>query len=109
MMTTLESTSPMSVVDRSLAVEEEVKTMTTTHVFASQYAAQSSATRVPRRARPHGIDRLVMRLSLAMLLWARHRADRGVLTHEQHLIRRTTALALEREQRDAAARIARVF
>jgi hypothetical protein len=65
--------------------------------------------RTARRARPHGIDLIVMRLSLAMLLWARERADRSTLSHEEHTIRRANALALESEQREAALRIARVL
>ena len=78
--------------------------MTATTVFQHSYAAPAV-----RRARPQGLDRLVMRLSLAMLLWARHRADRGALSHEEHLLRRANALAVERDRRDAAARIFRVF
>ncbi len=37
-----------------------------------------------RRSRPHSIEVLVMRLSLAMLLWAQRRAERTQLTPEQH-------------------------
>lgn len=97
-------TAEMSVDTRILKTSEEVETMTTTTVFTHQsYAAPA------RRARPHGLDRVVMRLSLAMLLWARHRADRGILSHEEHAIRRANALVLEREWRDAARRISRVF
>lgn len=83
--------------------EEGVNTMSAT-VYGHQYS-----TAAPRRARPHGLDRLVMRLSLAMLLWARRRADRAQPSYEEHSIRRATALALERERHVAATRIARVF
>lgn len=96
--------SRMSVAGRNLDTEEEVNTMTATTVFQHQYAVPTA-----RRARPHGIDLIVMRLSLAMLLWARERADRGTLSHEEHAIRRANALALESEQREAALRIARVL
>ena len=96
--------SGMSVVGRNLDTEEGVNTMTATTVFQHQYAVPTA-----RRPRPHGIDRVVMRLSLAMLLWARDRADRAALSHEEHALRRANALVLEREQRDAAKRIARIF
>ena len=94
----------MSVATRNFDSKEEVRMMTATTVFSQHYAAPAA-----RRARPHGFDRLVMRLSLAALLWARHRADRGILTHDEHMLRRANALAVERDQRDAALRISRVF
>jgi hypothetical protein len=96
--------SGMSVVGRNLDTEEEVDEMTATTVFQHQYAAPAV-----RRARPHGLDRLVMRLSLAMLLWARQRADRSMVSHEEHAIRRANELAIERDRHSADARIARVF
>jgi hypothetical protein len=105
---TLEKTpatsSGMSVVSRNLDTEEEVNTMTATTVFQHGYAVPTT-----RRPRPHGIDRVVMRLSLAMLRWARARADRATLSHEEHALRRANDLVLERERREAALRIARVF
>ncbi|WP_354570090.1 hypothetical protein [Glaciihabitans sp. UYNi722] len=36
-----------------------------------------------RRARPHGLNRVVMRLSIVMLKWARRRAERSALTYEE--------------------------
>ncbi|CAN5304405.1 hypothetical protein BH11ACT4_BH11ACT4_10800 [soil metagenome] len=103
--------SGMSVADCNFDTKEEVHTMTATTAVPQGYAANTMAERgfPVRRPRPRGIDRVVMRLSLAMLLWARHRADRGVVTHEEHTLRRATALAVERDRRDAAARISRVF
>ena len=49
------------------------------------------------RVRARGLDRLVMRVSLAALLWARRRADRAQLSREQH--QRRYRLARELEQR----------
>lgn len=37
----------------------------------------------PGRAAPHGLDRLVMRLSVTMLIWARNHADRIAVTHDE--------------------------
>lgn len=120
--TMLDTAAGMSVAIGNFAGKEEVNTMTATTVSSRDYAAPrdytaardhaaSRAYAVPgaRRAQPHGVDRLVMRLSLAMLLWARHRADRGVVSRDEQLIRRANALAVEHDRRDAAARIARVF
>ncbi|MEP6480972.1 MAG: hypothetical protein ABJA94_03080 [Rhodoglobus sp.] len=78
--------------------------MTATSVYKQSHAAPAA-----RRARAHGIDRLVMRLSLVMMLWARQRADRGFITREQHTLRRENTLVIEREQRAAALRIVRAF
>jgi hypothetical protein len=101
MTATLERPPAMSVAPRNFDTKEKVNTMTATAVLHSASAA--------RRARPRGLDRLVMRLSLAMLMWARHRADRSALSHEEHTIRRAAALAVERDLREAELRISRVF
>ena len=37
----------------------------------------------PRRARPYGLNRFVMRLSIVMLKWARRRTERTALTYEE--------------------------
>jgi hypothetical protein len=36
----------------------------------------------PGHAAPHGFDRLVMRLSVTMLIWARNHADRIAVSHQ---------------------------
>jgi hypothetical protein len=54
-----------------------------------------------RHARPRGLDRVITRLGLAMLEWARRRADRSALTYEESA--RLTRLARERERRENAA------
>lgn len=62
-----------------------------------------------RHARPHGIDRLVMKLSLTTLLWARRRADRHILTREQHAMRLEQVNALAERERSVHLMVSRVF
>lgn len=87
---------------RTFTHDEGVSTMTTT---ATHLEFDSRAARRPR---PHGLDLLVMRVSLAMLVWARRRADRVSVQHEerlrQHHLRRET----ERREHEFALRAARV-
>jgi hypothetical protein len=97
----------MSEAGRNFDTEEEVNTMTATTVFHRQLAAPVLVG--ARRARPRGLDRLVMRLSLTMLLWARHHAERDVLSHEEHALRRAVALGIQEREREAALGVARVF
>jgi hypothetical protein len=107
----LEKTTPivcqkptaMSVDDRSFDGEKEVKTMTATTAFDRAVNAPAR-----RRARPHGVDRLVMRLSLAMLIWARKRADRDALSHDERALRVSQARALQTREHESALRVARV-
>jgi hypothetical protein len=73
------------------------------HFSMPQYATAN------RRVRPHGLDRLIMRASLGALLWARRRAESSVVSHEQQYLRRANQLAVQREQREAARRLVRVF
>jgi hypothetical protein len=111
----MERPAEMSVVTRNLTTEEEVSVMSATTVFQHQtdfqhlHEAPTASIQAARRARPHGIDRIVMRLSLAMLLWVRHRADRGTVSHEEHAMRHANEVALERDRHAAALRISRVF
>ena len=70
--------------------------------------ALSTTRTVARRARPRGLDRVVMRLSLTMLLWARRRADRIAPTREQHARAFDAAIALQRREHDSALLIARI-
>jgi hypothetical protein len=69
--------------------------MTIAVPFDNQIGASRS-----RHARPRGIDRVIIRLGLAMLEWARRRADRSTLTYEEST--RVTRLARERESRENA-------
>lgn len=61
-----------------------------------------------RRVRPSGFDRAVMRLSLAMLLWARRRAERTAVTHDEHARLRRELQELRRRERESALLGARV-
>jgi hypothetical protein len=61
-----------------------------------------------RRPRATGLDRLVMRVSLAALLWARRRADRKAVTFEEHTLRLAQATDLARREHEFALRAARV-
>ncbi|MCU1440599.1 MAG: hypothetical protein JWP85_1596 [Rhodoglobus sp.] len=107
----LEKTTPivrqnptaMSVDDRNFDLDEEVKTMTVTTAFDRLIDAPAG-----RRARPHGVDRLVMRLSLAMLIWARERAERDAVSHDERVLRISQVRATQRREHDAALRAARV-
>jgi hypothetical protein len=93
----------MSVDDRNFEPDEEVKTMTVTTDFDHLVGAPPR-----RRARPHGVDRLIMRLSLAMLIWARKRADRDAVSHDERALRVSQARALQTREHEAALRVARV-
>lgn len=77
--------------------------MTATPAFASRsYPSRS------RRAQAHGIDRLVMRLSMAALLWARRRADRADLGRDDLVRLRQQSEAAERREHESALLAARV-
>lgn len=62
----------------------------------------------PELRTARGIDLLVMRASLAMLLWARRRSDRTAINHEQRARQVRTAQATERREHAAALLAARV-
>lgn len=47
-------------------------------------AGVNTAGVTARRPRPRGLDRAVIVLGVAMLRWARKRADRGLMTREEH-------------------------
>lgn len=77
--------------------------MTATPAFASRrYPARS------RRAHAHGIDLLVMRLSMAALLWARRRADRADLGRDDLVRLRQQSAAIEQREHESALLAARV-
>lgn len=91
-----QNTAEMSVVDRTFEPTREVRTMTATYNVAA------------RRARAHGFDRAVMRVSLMMLLAARKHADRTVIGYEEHTRRHNESVAAQRREHGAATLIARV-
>ena len=80
-----------------------------TNALALSTASRTSVLAPRRRAKPRGFERFVMRVSVAMLLWARRRADRATPTREEFMLRRANEIALEQERRRAEARIARLF
>ena len=90
-------TAEVSVVPRNFEPTREVNTMTAT----------TFGTTV-RRVRPHGLDRAVMRVSLAMLLWARRHADRTAVSREEHTRMYRELQNLQRREHDAALLVARV-
>lgn len=61
-----------------------------------------------RRARARGIDRIIIRASLATLRWARRRADRAQLGRDEIIARHELSRELERREHDAALRYARI-
>ena len=78
--------------------------MTTLATFPRQLDAGTT-----RRVRPRGIDLLIMRLSLSTLRWARRRADRRALTHEQHVLRVEQMKALAQREREMGLFVSRLF
>lgn len=66
-------------------------------------------TATTARAQVHGLDRFVMKLSLAMLLWARKRADRATLSRDQHARLIAQSIETQRREREFALRGSRVI
>lgn len=99
----LERAPEMSVDARNFATEKEESTMT-----ASAVPSHYVDARAPRRARARGLDRLIMRLSLATLLWARRHADRTAITREEQVRIYRETRAVQRREHDAALLVARV-
>jgi len=93
----LERAPEMSVAERNFEAKEEVNTMTA--------ATQNYAI---RRARPHGIDLVIMRVSLMALLWARRHANRTAESYEDHTRMYRETQSLHRREHDAALLVARV-
>ena len=99
----------MSVVDCSFDSEKdtkkEVKPMTS--AVATDLDFVTSSVRdvmhdgFTRHARPSALDRAIMRLSVAMLRWARTHADRSFRSWGE--LAQTNRNALDREARENAA------
>lgn len=77
--------------------------MTAAPAFAS-----GSCPTPSRRARPRGLDRLVIRLSMTALLWARRRANRSEVQREHAQRMHRQSIATERREHEAALLAARV-
>jgi len=90
-----QDTAEMSEAPRNFEPKKKVNTMTA--IYGNV-----------RRVRPHGLDRAVMRASLAMLLWARRHADRTAVSHEEHTRMYRETQGLQRREHDAALLVARV-
>jgi len=73
-----------------------------------QETTMTSHSLAATRHRARGIDLLVMRVSLAMLLWARRRADRADLPREEHERRLAIQADIARRQHASALLAARV-
>ncbi len=61
----------------------------------------SSALPATLRAQPQGFDRIVIRVSVAMLRWARKRADRSIVPYDEAVLRNRNAL--DRDAREKAS------
>jgi hypothetical protein len=70
----------------------------------SAYRGMSRAV----HARTGLIERTVIALSMASLRWARRREARFRLSREQHELRRTNELTIERERNSASMRRAQL-
>jgi hypothetical protein len=82
---------PMSVVDRNLAVTNEVRTIMTT-------------TALPLHStRQRGLELLVSRLAVTMLRWSQQRTQRLQVTHEHMMLLRELEVS-----RAAASDLARL-
>lgn len=90
----------VSVAEATVTVRDEVKSMSVTTIDR----------RIERRTerRPSTLDRLVMRVSLAMLLWARRHAERAALPREEQVRRYRVQLEVERREH-ATMLLTRVF
>lgn len=77
-------------------------TATTSH-------APTFGREVTRRARPHGIDLAVIRVSLVMLRWARKRSQRATVTHDERARLMYEAGESARREHAAALMLARVI
>jgi hypothetical protein len=88
----------MTVVQRNFATKKEVTTMTTTTIDG----------RFARRHTPSLFDRLVMRISLTTLMWARHHSDRAAVSHEEHAMRMAAMRDLERTRHESLQFVSRL-
>lgn len=55
------------------------------------------------------VDRFVVKMSLAMLDWARRRAERASVGREQHELLRRRAVEIQQREHEFAKRAARVL
>jgi hypothetical protein len=94
----VESGPNVSVAEATVTARDEVKMMSATTMYRT----------AERRVRPSGLDRLVMRVSLSMLLWARRHADQSALLRDEQQRRYQVRREVERREH-AALQLTRVF
>jgi hypothetical protein len=97
-------TAGMSVVEPTFKTQKEVKQMTTATATDLDLLLSTTRDGVSRQSRPSAIDRAVMRLSVAMLRWARNHANRSFRTWDELSL--SNRNALEREARESAPGLA---
>ena len=66
-------------------------------------------TATTARVQVHGLDRLVMKVSLSMLMWARRRAARASIAREEHTRIVDQAAEMQRRDHEATKRVSRVI
>jgi hypothetical protein len=91
----------MSVVNRRFDTKKEVNPMTSAAATDLDFVMSSARDGFTRHARPSALDRAIMRLSVAMLRWARNHADRSFLSWDERTLANRNAL--DREARENAA------
>ena len=100
-----ERTSEMSVVTRNSETQEEllkdVIQMITATATDLDFMISSTHDDVTSRVRPSAFVRAIMRLSVAMLRWARNHADRSFRSWDE--LARENRNARDRESREHAA------
>ncbi len=100
-----ERTSEMSVVTPGFGTQDdpqkEVIQMTTATATDLDFIISSNHDGVTLRVRPSAFDRAIMRLSVAMLRWARNHAERSFRSWDELALNNRNAL--EREAREQAS------
>jgi hypothetical protein len=91
----------MSVVDCKFNLKKEVNQMTSATATDLNFVTSSLHGGFTRDARPSGLDRAIMRLSVAMLRWARNHADRSFRSWDERALANRNAL--DREARESAS------
>lgn len=97
-------TTGMSVVDPTFETQKEVIQMTTATATDLDFLLSATRDGVSRQSRPSAMDRAIMRLSVALLRWARNHANRSFRTWDELSLNNRNAL--EREAREGAPGVA---
>ncbi len=97
-----------AVLDRAEGAVDTIQT-STPRAAAPLVDAHLADAPLANGARPHGFDRLVMRLSVAMLLWAQRRAVRSSVGFDEHRRRYLVERELDAQSHASLRIAARVF